>query len=135
MKVLNIILIVAMIFSMSGMSLASDDRDEQDNSNSAGSALGGAVLGGLLGAGLGAAVGSMSGRAGTGAIIGGGVGALGGTLLAANQAKNAKAQKEAVSREEQAQGAPIPKDAKVKKRVVRQYDEDGNMISEKEIAN
>ena len=134
MKILKIFLVIALVFSMSGVSLAGENRDEESGSdNSAGSALGGAILGGLLGAGLGAAIGSASGKAGTGAAIGGGIGALGGTLVAASQAKKTKTQDEAAYREEQVRD--LPKDAKVKKRVIRQYDDDGNVISEKEVAN
>ena len=99
-------------------------------------------LGGLLGAGLGAAVGSASGHAGTGAAIGGGVGALGGLLLSAEKEKK---EKEAARYDEQyvsnqTPQAPQavqqpPSDMKVKKRVIKEYDSEGNVVSEKEVAS
>lgn len=135
MKCIAIILTIAMAFSVSGLGYAASD----DDSDSGSKALGGTVLGGLLGAGLGAAVGSASGHAGTGAAIGGGVGALGGLLLSAEKEKK---EKEIARYDEQyaSSQAPqavqqAPSDMKVKKRVIKQYDSEGNVISEKEVAN
>lgn len=127
MKIFRLFLTAVLVFSLSGVSFCAED----DSDDSASSALGGAVLGGLLGAGLGAAIGSASGHAGTGAAIGGGAGALGGTLLAASQGKKKRMQEEAEYREDR---AAAPSDVKVKKRIIRQYDEEGNVISEKEVA-
>lgn len=126
MKILKVVLAAVMFFTMCNMGYAYDD----DSENSTGSALGGALMGGLLGTGVGAAIGSASGHAGTGAAIGAGVGALGGTLLSANQASKHKKASPAMEEE-----APVSKDStSVKKRIVREYDEEGNVISEREVA-
>ena len=149
MKFISLILALAIIISFSGPAYCVRTSDDSDNSGS--SALGGALMGGLLGAGLGAAVGSASGHAGTGAAIGGGVGAVGGTLLAADKAKK---EKEAAQYEEryqqeqyrdqqyqQQQYQPVAapnntsSDMKVKKRVIKQYDSEGNIVSQKEVAS
>jgi len=144
MRFISVILALAMIVSLSGPAYCAGTSDDSDDSGS--SALGGALMGGLLGAGLGAAVGSASGKAGTGAAIGGGIGAIGGTLLAADKAKK---EKEAAQyeeryqaeqyRQQQYQSVSAPSntsaDMKVKKRVIKQYDSEGNIISQKEVAN
>ena len=137
MRCVAIILTVVVALSVSGLGYAASDSDSDSNSGS--NALGGTVLGGLLGAGLGAAVGSASGHAGTGAAIGGGVGALGGLLLSAEKAKK---EKEAARYNEQYEASQAPQaaqqppsDLKVKKRIIKQYDSEGNIISEKEVAN
>jgi len=146
MKILKMLLICSMILSFSGLAYSASDDDDGSDRNGGNQALTGAVMGGLLGAGLGAAIGSASGKAGTGAAIGAGVGAVGGTLLGASQ-RSGESQRsysgQEYSRPEIAQAgqaaeseatAPkLPKDAKIKKRVVRQYDEQGNVISEKEV--
>lgn len=149
MKFISLLLALAISISFSGPAYCARTSDDSDNSGS--SALGGALMGGLLGAGLGAAVGSASGRAGTGAAIGGGVGAIGGTLLAADKAKKEKeaAQYEERYQQEQYQqqqyqqqqyqpvaaASSADADMKVKKRVIKQYDSEGNIISQKEVAN
>jgi outer membrane lipoprotein SlyB len=103
-----------------------EDDDSGDTGGS--SVLTGALMGGLLGGGVGAAIGSASGNAGKGALIGAGVGAVGGGLLGANEdSKRARTRGEAEPVEEP------PKDVKAKKRVVKEYDDQGNVISEKEI--
>ena len=63
METLKIILVFAVILTMSGSSCAWSSNDD-DSDNSAGAAVGSTVMGGLLGAGLGAAIGSASGNAG-----------------------------------------------------------------------
>jgi len=141
MKILKILLICSMVLSFSGIAYSANDDDDGGNQ-----ALTGAVMGGLLGAGLGAAIGSASGKAGTGAAIGAGVGAVGGTLLGSSQSSR-KSQRSysgqeysepemdqpGQTAETQAAAPSLPKDAKIKKRVVRQYDEQGNVVSEKEV--
>ena len=148
-KTLSIILIFGLIISISGISFAWDNtsRDSDDSGDdTAKSALGSAVIGGLLGAGLGAVIGSMSGRAGTGTAIGAGVGALGGTLVGASQARRSRAERAAEEYQEEAppvqaqvpvqqQPAAVTKDMKVKKRIIREYDAEGNVVSEHEAAN
>ena len=134
MRIFTVIVAAVFVFASCGFGYAGDayyEDDDSESTNSAGSALGGAVMGGLLGAGLGAAIGSASGHAGTGAAIGAGAGALGGTLLSASQAK----QKQTVrSREEEVPVSDQVSSPTVKKRVVREYDEEGNVVSEREVA-
>ncbi len=151
MKTLRMVLAFALILSFSGVGYAySSDDDEGD---SASNALGGAVMGGLLGAGLGAAIGSASGNAGKGAAIGAGAGAIGGVLMKANDTKQKRQQREDEYYEEapqpqqvrpqpqqiQTQSATtdtgLPQGAKIQKRVIREYDSEGNVVSEKEVAN
>ncbi len=152
MKILSWVLVIGLILSPCPFGYASDDQDDNSASNessrdsSAGSALGGALLGGLLGAGVGALAGSASGHAGTGAAIGAGVGAVGGTLLKASQDKSTRERERAYDRqqrleqqttsmgEQAAPERPIPNNAKVKKRIIRKYDDAGNLISEQEVA-
>ncbi len=148
MKVVSCILIVLMTISVADISFARRSSDDDPDSGS--SALGSAVMGGLLGAGLGAAIGSGSGRAGQGAAIGAGVGAIGGTLVGAEKARKEKAMRAAEDQEAETRDAeareqekayiePEPetpsKDVKIKKKIVREYDQDGNVISEKEVKN
>lgn len=133
MKRLICLLIIGLIVSINGLSYA---EEEDRNSNTASSALGSAVMGGLLGGGLGAAIGSASGNAGKGALIGAGIGAVGGTLVGASRESNRRAREES---EIATQGPVVEKGAtqgmKVKKRIVREYDDQGNIISEKEVNN
>lgn len=139
MKFMSLILALVLAVSFSGQAYCANTNDDSDNSGS--KALGGALMGGLLGAGLGAAVGSASGHAGTGAAIGGGVGAIGGTLLAAEKTKKEKEAAQYEERYQQAQYQPVKVSSnadanmKVKKRVIKQYDSEGNIISQKEVAN
>ncbi|MFA6079570.1 MAG: glycine zipper domain-containing protein [Candidatus Omnitrophota bacterium] len=142
MKFISLLLAILMTISVTDLSFARSSSDDPDSGSSA---LGSAVMGGLLGAGLGAAIGSGSGKAGQGAAIGAGVGALGGTLVGAEKARKEKQMREAEEREAEAyeqdnsylepEPAAAPKDVNIKKRIVREYDEDGNIISEKEVAN
>ncbi len=137
-RVISMILILGMALSFDGVAASASDDDGSDSS--AGSALGSALMGGLLGAGLGAAIGSASGKAGTGAAIGAGIGAVGGTLMGAQAEKNKRArqaQEDAYYVEEAPQ--PVVRqeaataDVKPKRRVIREFDDQGNVISEKEI--
>lgn len=145
MKYIGILLSISLILSISGVTFNGDAyaRSDDGEENTAGSALGSAVLGGLLGAGLGAAIGSASGKAGTGAAIGAGVGAVGGTLVGASQEKKRRQQEEEeaymyereapVEDEYAERPAPSTRDVKAKKRIIREYDADGNVVSEKEV--
>lgn len=130
---LTAILIFSFMLSLNGLAY-SEDLEQEKKSSGGGEALTGAVMGGLLGGGLGAAIGSASGHAGTGALIGAGVGAVGGTLVGANEADRKRQ-----AAEESSYTAPLktatPKDSKIKKRIIREYDEQGNVISEKEVTN
>lgn len=127
MKITAIILIIGLAFLSSGL-LYCAEEEEESKSSGLGGALGGMLVGGLLGGGVGTAIGSASGHAGKGALIGAGVGAVGGTLLgaASDDAKKTKA-----TEEENAQKTPGKE--KAKKRIVREYDENGKLISEKEV--
>jgi hypothetical protein len=108
---------------------------------------------------VGAAVGSASGNAGKGALIGAGIGAVGGALLKANEASQRNRAREEQYYYDGPQQPPqpvhfqnvspaqhiqtqsaisdtgLPQGAKVKKKVVRKYDADGNVISEEEVPN
>ena len=126
MKILSAVLILCLAISFSGLAYASSDDEERGSGNQA---LTGAVMGGLLGAGLGAAIGSASGHAGTGAAIGAGAGALGGGLIGASQQSQPRRIEEAPVNNQ----PDLPKDTNIKKRVIREYDEQGNVISEKEV--
>jgi len=131
MKILSYLLIFCMILSFIGIAYSeevSDDNKEKGGS-SISPALTGALLGGLLGGGIGTAIGSASGHAGTGALIGAGVGAVGGTVVGASQAQKPK-------QDSSYQEAPAPKPiqkSQIKKKVVREYDEQGNVVSEREV--
>lgn len=108
--------------------------------------LGDAVLGGLLGAGVGAAIGSASGEAGKGAAIGAGAGALGNILLGTMRRSSEKDRyykeggyyerghykpyKRSSSRYKYNEGEYKPG---VKRQIIREYDKDGKIISEKEV--
>ena len=133
MKIFKYVIVMRIILSLCGFGYAADvekDRDGDSGSSNAGNqVLTGALMGGLLGGGVGAAIGSASGKAGTGALIGAGVGAAGGSLLGASQQD--KQRKEAGSYSEPA----LPKGAKIKKKVIREYDDQGNVVSEKEVEN
>lgn len=130
MKILRLMLVCSLVVFMSGVSYSADvaEEDTDSSEDSGNQALTGAVLGGLLGAGLGAGIGSAVGRAGTGAAIGGGVGAVGGTLVGASQQD-----KQSRVRKSSQGEAQVPKDAKIKKKVMREYDDKGNLISETEV--
>jgi len=140
---------IATIFAISPSSIMARDNDE-GSTNSAGEALSGTLMGGLLGAGLGAAIGSSSGHAGKGAAIGAGIGAVGGTLLKASEESNRRKQAEEDAYYDQypevEEGAPAVQQAQpqayqaqtsegvaVKKRVIRRYDENGNVVTEEEV--
>jgi osmotically inducible lipoprotein OsmB len=153
MKILRIVLAFTLILSLSGIVYASSRDDDDGDSGS--STLGTAVMGGLLGGGLGAAIGSASGNAGKGALIGAGVGAVGGALVGANNDAQKRQQRQSDYYEEAPQPMPrqqvqqvqpiqtqtvttdtgLPQGAKVQKRVIRTYDAEGNVVSEKEVAN
>ena len=145
MKILSSLVIIVFLCGIGPIAYAGDteDYDSDNNSRSSGGnqTLGGALMGGLLGAGLGAAIGSASGNAGKGAAIGAGVGALGGGLMGANQASQQRKQDryyddQPPPRQAQpytATNAPAT-NAPVKKRIIREFDADGNVISEREVA-
>lgn len=133
MKIVAILIVTSLMFApVAGF--CSDDND-----NSSGNALGSALMGGLLGAGLGAAIGSASGHAGTGAAIGAGAGAIGGTLVGASQEKSRRAAEQADYENERVQRQAPPaaqgQQPAVKKRVIKEYDDQGNVISTREVAN
>jgi len=130
MRIFTWLLIFGLILSLNGLSY-SGEVEQEKKSSGGNEALTGAVMGGLLGAGLGAAIGSASGHAGTGAAIGAGAGAVGGTLIGASQASK---KQEGSSYPEDTE-TKSPKNIKVKKRIIREYDEEGNVISEKEVKN
>ena len=134
MKIINLITSLVLFLSLT-CPVYGGEVGEEKKSSGGNEALTGALMGGLLGAGLGAAVGSASGKAGQGAAIGAGVGAVGGTLLGASQAKQREeaSYEEAPSDEYEEPETAAPR--KIKKRVIREYDEEGNVISEKEVKN
>jgi hypothetical protein len=128
MRFSRCLLTFTLVISMAGVSYCGETDDDSDDGGGMSGAVKGILLGGLLGGGAGAAIGSASGNAGKGALIGAGVGALGGGLIGANQdSKKARTKGEAVPVEE-------PGKLQVKKRVVKEYDDEGNVVSEKEIA-
>lgn len=131
MRILGWLLLFTFILSSNG-SLYCEEVEREKKSSGGNEALTGAIMGGLLGAGVGAAIGSASGKAGQGAAIGAGVGAVGGTLIGADQAS--KKAKDTLEIEEEEAPKP-PKNIKIKKRIIREYDEEGNVISEKEVKN
>ena len=134
MKIISLITSLVLVLSLT-CAVYADEVDREKKPSGGNEALTGALMGGLLGAGLGAAVGSASGKAGQGAAIGAGVGAVGGTLLGASQAKQREAAsyEEVPSDEYEAPETAAPRN--IKKRVIREYDEEGNVISEKEVKN
>lgn len=125
MRYLVSFLVIALTLSMASSVTPLFASEQDEGSDGSGKVLTGALMGGLLGGGLGAAIGSGSGRAGKGALIGAGVGAVGGGLVGASQKSKestvAYTEPEASSKET------------VRKRVVKEYDENGNLISEKEV--
>jgi len=131
MKILSWALVICMALSAGGdFAYSGEDVSEQnkvEEKSGGNEALTGAIIGGLLGGGIGTAIGSAYGKAGTGALIGAGVGAVGGTIVGASQADSKKSKEAPPLKEEP------PKGAKIKKKVIREYDENGNVISEKEV--
>ena len=132
----KIVLILLASLILSGCATI-DEKQVTDNG-----AVTGGILGGLLGGGLGTAIGSTVGHAGTGALIGAGVGALGGALVGSQQQANQQAQQRAEQRAEQAarqqdsgyyDQQAAPDKSQIKKIVTREYDAEGNVISEKEV--
>lgn len=136
MKTLSMILAVAFLLSLGYPLYASNDDEDSGGGNGA---LTGALMGGLLGGGVGTAIGSASGNAGKGALIGAGIGAVGGALVGANQRSKRSSSNENLAQPEPGQAAPedanMPADMKVKKRVIKEYDQEGKLISEKEVQN
>ena len=134
MKKLRQAVVFVLVLSLGGIGYTSgaSDDDASGDRDKGSSILATGVLGGLLGGGVGAAIGSASGHAGKGALIGAGVGAVGGSVVGASQADQ-KAREERVSKSRPAAPKDVAKDVKIKKRVVREYDEKGNVVSEKEI--
>jgi uncharacterized protein YcfJ len=149
MRSLRLALALLIALSWSVPAFSRDDSSD-DSDNGGGKVLGGALMGGLLGGGLGAAIGSASGNAGKGALIGAGVGAVGGGLLGANQQSSRQRDEsyQEPRRDESGaayenqnvetqpvapKGNAVPKDAKIKKKVIREFDDQGNVISEREV--
>ncbi|MBN1527320.1 MAG: hypothetical protein JW919_07045 [Candidatus Omnitrophica bacterium] len=131
---------VVVIFGLTAAAVAYGEDYDDDSGRSGGGSnvLGSTVMGGLLGAGLGAAIGSGSGYAGKGAAIGAGIGAVGGALMGASKDAQERQYREPPPpdyRQPRATEAPAPEGSKIKKRVIREYDADGNVISEKEVSN
>jgi len=149
MKIIAIYLVFLFLCPI-GVDYCHADQEDADM-------LGDTALGGLLGAGAGAAIGSASGNAGKGALVGAGVGAIGGALLSAlkrgsrkrdrddddrdyqrrrdaerdRQRDNDRYEREKTAKEEDEAGSYSKPG--VKRKVVREYDEDGNVISENEV--
>ncbi len=139
MKTISII--ISMVFLLSfGTEFCRANDDETTEM------LGNAVLGGLLGAGIGAAIGSASGDAGKGAGIGAGVGALSGVVLGTMRRSS---RRDRYYREggyyERGHYKPYSRSRHkysyrdgyyrpgAHRKIIREYDEYGNIISEKEI--
>ena len=115
------------------------DNGDDGDSGGGNQTLTGALLGGLLGGGVGTAIGSASGNAGKGALIGAGIGAVGGALLGSTRSSG-RAHSTANMAEPDpgkvvTEGPDAPSDMKVKKRVIKQYDAQGNLVSQKETSN
>ena len=138
MRIISFALALSLILVFSCQAYA-DSGDDED-SGGGNQVLTGTLLGGLLGGGLGTAIGSMSGNAGKGALIGAGIGAVGGALVGANSQSSNKSRANANLAEPKqekvvTEGSDVPSDMKVKKRVIKQYDKEGNLVSEKETNN
>ncbi|MFH1190045.1 MAG: glycine zipper domain-containing protein [Candidatus Omnitrophota bacterium] len=150
MKFPAYILIIGIMLSASPAAIFATSDPDDDSDEGGSSVVGSTVVGGLLGGGLGTAIGSASGNAGKGAMIGAGIGALGGLLMGKNkddQARRDREYKEAVREEREARQAQYAQQQYVtsarepqsqpvlqpKKKIVREYDAAGNMISEKEV--
>lgn len=133
MKTFKWMLIVCLIVFQAGPGYCRQADDDEESASSGNSALTSALMGGLLGAGLGAAIGSASGHAGQGAAIGAGVGAVGGTLLGAEKERNQRQSSYSAAQPEIQPEIESPKDVKIKKKIIREYDDEGNVISEKEV--
>ena len=147
MRYLTFLLII--IFTIATFPVLTLARDEDDEM------LQNTLMGGLLGAGVGAAVGSGEGHAGKGAAIGAGIGALGAVLI--HILKNSSQRKNKYDEDDyygkgqypsqyppQSPTYKYPKPAiqshknddsmsTTHKKVIREYDEEGNVIAEKEI--
>ncbi len=133
MKILKLILVISLVVFQTGLGYCRQADDDEGSGSSGNKALTSALMGGLLGAGLGAAIGSASGHAGQGAAIGAGVGAVGGTLLGAEKERNERQSSYSAAQLEDQPETESPKDIKIKKKIVREYDDEGNVISEKEV--
>lgn len=139
MKTISLLLVIAILLSASAPAWTYDN-DSEDSGGGSGGALSGMLLGGLLGGGVGTAIGSASGNAGKGALIGAGIGAVGGALMGANQSPKQSHANTSMAAEPESgkvvtEGSDVPAGAKIKKRVVKEYDKEGNLISEKEVKN
>lgn len=131
MRLATVILAVAFIISINVPVYSDDASGDKKKSGGMDPALTGMLVGGLLGGGIGTAIGSASGHAGTGALIGAGVGAVGGTVVGASRKDKAQPREEEYYGPE---GKPAT-DQKIKKKVIRTYDEKGNIVSEEEVKN
>ena len=140
MKIISVILVAFLLFPV-GIDLCRAAEGDESTEM-----LGDAALGGLLGAGIGAAIGSASGEAGKGAAIGGGIGALGNIFLGKMRRSSQrdrhydkdgyydrghyKPYRRPKSKYSYDEGYYKPG---VHRKVIREYDEQGNVISEKEV--
>ena len=97
---------------------------------------------GLLGAGVGAISASASGgKAGKGALIGAGTNVIGGALLDSLFSPSQPQQQQPVYYQQQPAYAPAPQYQQqtspsgqpLKKKILRKYDNDGNVVSEEEV--
>jgi len=140
----NTALITAIFFLLNILTPFAFCESEDDTLNDA-------LLGGLLGAGVGAAAGSSGGNAGEGAAIGAGIGVLSGilfNLLKKNQASRSRKRQSGYSSQYPAPPVNPPKpdmsnfrlpeeekrmSSKPEKEVVNEYDDEGNIIAQREI--
>ena len=92
---------------------------------------------GLLGAGVGAISASASGgKAGKGALIGAGTNIIGGALLDSLMSPSQPQQQQPVYYQQQAPAVQYQQtgsSSQPKKKIIRKYDSDGNVVSEEEV--
>ena len=141
MKAFRILLVMMFVF------VSIIDFSKAESNDDSTQMLGDAVLGGLLGAGAGAAIGSASGDAGKGAAVGAGVGALGGVLLGTMRRSSRRRSRydDEDGYYERGHYKPYKRSPQkysyddgyykpgVHRKLIREYDEEGNVISEKEV--
>ena len=106
------------------------EYEEEPQSSSSGT---GKIIGeGLIGAGTGAiAAGASGGKAGQGALIGAGTGIIGSVLLDSITGSDKKPAKKRYIKKSEPVQAPEETKAPSKK-IIRKYDEKGNLVSEEE---
>lgn len=92
------------------------------------------IKSGLLGAGVGAISASASGgSAGKGALIGAGTNVIGGALLDSLMGPSSQPQPQPVYYQQAPQYQQSYSSSQPKKKIIRKYDSDGNVISEEEV--